>query len=122
MSIPQRSSRFIKCIRKLSFASIAISCIAGVSSAHAGEYCTQEKITQIITGSGMVFFTTDKSCPNWCQLPTAWSTDSINRSYSLMLSAFMSNRKVAFYWPTAATACQVVSVNSSPDNVIVQSE
>lgn len=56
-------------------------------SVWAGAYCYDEKLTSVIIASEGVYFTTDKSCPNWCRVNESWSEDAINRSYSMLLSA-----------------------------------
>lgn len=106
-------------MRKI-FLLLVISFIISFTTAvSAGQYCT-EHITQVIEHTnGNVYFTTDQSCPSWCELSRP-TTDSLNRGYSLLLSALLSGRYVRFYWPNASTPCQSEPAYSSPDSSALQ--
>ena len=81
------------------------------------EYCFNERITSVITQDGAVWFTTDKSCPNWCGLKSALSTDERSRQYSLLLTALTTERLVSFYWSQSASGsnCPVIPTLGAPD-------
>lgn len=89
-------------------------------SVWAGAYCYDEKLTSVIVNSGGIYFTTDKSCPNWCEINSSWSAEVINRSYSMLLSAQAQNRVVRFYWEEHATTCAgAVPVYANPTSLSI---
>lgn len=90
------------------------------STASAGAYCNNEKLTSIIVQGEQVYFTTDKSCPNWCQLDPTWSIDAFNRTYSMLLSAQAQKKEVRIYWREHSVACEgPVPTYSKPQNISI---
>lgn len=53
--------------------------LVSTSTAHADSYCS-ETVTQIIVKSDAVYFTTSKSCPNWCELNPSWDATAVDRA------------------------------------------
>lgn len=88
------------------------------TQAHAA-YCFAEKIGQIVLVGDVVYFTTDKTCPSWCEVNPTWSTDAKNRVYSMLLTAKTSNQLVSFHWPAATTACMALPTYARPDQVLL---
>lgn len=68
------------------FAMIAIPAgwlAAGSTSANARADCAKNIRAAILHVNGNVYFTTDKTCPNWCQ--ASWGSSSNNKSALAML-------------------------------------
>jgi len=80
--------------------------------------CT-ESVTQVIAhSSGNIYFTTDKTCANWCQLNYS-SADAVRRVYALLLAANAEQKNVSINW-TAITDCsQKNATYAAPDYVIL---
>ena len=85
--------------------SVIIS-MAFVTSASAGQYCPNEKITFLMLGNDFVNFRTDKSCLEGCKIDTSWPQNTANRAYSLLLSAQAQKIGLTFYWAEHTTPCQ----------------
>jgi hypothetical protein len=94
---------------------VAMSMIAMSSPARA-DYCT-ESVVQVIENGDQVFFTTNKSCPNWCQVNPALSESARDRMFSLLLTAASGGRKISTYFD-GVQACQAVPAYSSPVSII----
>ena len=92
---------------------MAISC---VSNARA-EYCNGQKITAVILTDDNVYFTTDKSCPNWCRISPGLAENQRDRMYSMLLTAASVNRRLSFYF-AEAQGCEAVPTYSTPTAVI----
>ena len=93
------------------------------SAANAGQYCQNEKITQILLGSstGAIIFKTDKSCTAGCKIRESWAPDLINKTYSMFLSAQAQNAGLTMYWEGHTSPCQgVVSEGTSPALVALE--
>src|SRR5438132_1056410 len=63
--------------------------------ASAGAYCYGEHITQVVLIQESIYFTTDVSCPNWCEVSPAWSATQQNRAYAGLLAAKLSGNSVS---------------------------
>lgn len=74
----------------------------------AGAYCTDEKITSLTMSGDSVYFTTDKSCSQWCKINPDWSEAAINRAYSMLMTAQSSDKGVRFYWNEHSVSCESV--------------
>lgn len=81
--------------------------------AHA-EYCANEKIVTVITQGTQIFFTTDKSCPNWCSIDTSWPAAAQDRAFSQLLTAQNAGKPITFFWNAGAVACAVQATFASP--------
>lgn len=97
---------------------LALMCVISTPAAHAGAYCAED-VTKVIISNGAIEFTTDKSCPNWCAIDSAWDTGSQNRAYAELLSARAMSAQVAFYWNDQASACSSTEVTGSSPAVLM---
>ncbi|HWW24737.1 MAG TPA: hypothetical protein VNZ85_02450 [Caulobacter sp.] len=104
-------------LRSLAVASGVLASLMFCQSAQA--YCFNEKIGQLVLVGENIYFTTDKTCASWCQVPTNWSADARNRVYSLLLTAKTTNTLVSFNWPTAPSACAALPTYSAFDQVFL---
>lgn len=103
-------------MRALATISGVLASLVFCQPAHA-EYCFSEKIGQLVLVGDNVYFTTNKTCASWCQVPANWSADARNRAYSLLLTAKTTNMLVSFNWPTASGACAALPTYSAFDQV-----
>ena len=98
------------------------SCVSAAFApalASAGAYCYGEHITQVVLIQESIYFTTDVSCPNWCEVSPAWSATQQNRAYAGLLAAKLSGSGVSFYWNEQTTSCSPVEpANSVPPTVV----
>ncbi|KRA64070.1 hypothetical protein ASD79_21135 [Caulobacter sp. Root655] len=69
------------------------------------EFCYGEKVGKVIVSGEYIYFTTNKTCTAWCQIPASWSSEAKNRAYSMLLTARSTNTLVNFSWPAASSAC-----------------
>jgi hypothetical protein len=97
-------------------AAAALLCI---STARA-EYCSGQKVTALILNDTSIYFTTDKSCPNWCRVAPGLAEKQQDRMYSMMLTAVSTGRTLTFFF-TEAQACEAVPTLSSPTAIIYTS-
>lgn len=104
---------------RLSAAIPVLTCITlcSISAAKADSYCS-ENVTGVIVLGDSLYFTTDKSCPNWCQINPNWDATAINRAMSAMMAAKTAGNTVEFEWPGTNTACSVEPTYSNPGVVI----
>lgn len=101
-------------LRKRTLAAAA-TLLAATSHAEAGAYCPQERLTSLIVQGDVIFFTTDKSCPGWCQVDQSWSVEGKKRAYATLLAAKISDRTVSFYWNELTSNCSgAVPTNAAP--------
>lgn len=106
---------------RIAMAILIATCAALISAAPASadSYCS-ETITQIIIKNDAVYFTTNKSCPNWCELNPSWDATTINRALSVMIAAKTSGSSVTFEWPDQSGPCSnVEQTYSAPGAVIM---
>jgi len=90
-------------------------------SGHArsvGVYC-QENVTSLVQFSdGFVYFTTDKTCPNWCKID--WTvSDAVKRAFATLLTARVSGKPVISYWPNLNSCGEINAVYAIPVLVIL---
>ncbi len=93
--------------------------LAAVSPSHAGDYCWNEKITQLILTGDDIFFTSEKSCLSWCRVNPAWSADAKNRAYATLLTARSTDRRVGFYFDSATVSCAAQVVSAWPSQILL---
>lgn len=107
-------------IRFRSVIGVCVVCAAAFSSsAWADAYCN-ETVTQLIIKNGAVYFTTSKSCPNWCALNTTWAASSISQAVALLTTARVTNQTITFEWSDQTSACSNTEVTySNPGAVIL---
>ena len=99
---------------------VALMFFVAPTVAHA-EYCWNERVTQVIVFGNNVFFTTNKSCPQWCGLTAGLSSDAYNRFYSILLTSFTTGKLVTTYWSQTAAGsnCPVVALYAAPDLISI---
>lgn len=96
----------------------AVALVFSSSSAFAIT-CSETVKSVIVHQNGNVYFTTDKTCPNWCGL--VWtSADSVSRAYALMLSTSAVPRKLVFAWTTISSCSEVNELYAVPSWVVDQ--
>ena len=97
---------------------LIISTALWSSHTHSATFC-QENVTQVIQGdNGNVWFTTDKTCPNWCKLNWVVS-DAVKRAYAALLTARVSGKPVTFYWQNLDSCGQINPIDTAPLHVIL---
>lgn len=100
----------------LRFLLSAAAVICCMSQAQAG-YCYGQKVTAVILNDDSIFFTTDKSCPNWCRVAAGLAESQKDRMYSMLLTAAATNRLLTLNF-TEAQACEVVPTYAAPAAII----
>lgn len=94
--------------------------IMAATSSQAGEYCWNESIQLLIMQGDDIYFTTDKTCPNWCTLHPEWSQEARKRAYATLLTAKTTGTPVTFFWHQHSTACESpLPVHSYPGSIIL---
>jgi|SRR5271155_4764440 len=82
-------------------------------------YCYGEQVNYVIWYGSAIYFTTNKSCPSWCQVDSTQASDVQDRAYSMLLSAKLSGNTLVIDWPQVTTSCAVVPGLSVPDIIIL---
>jgi hypothetical protein len=97
-----------------------VMCMLGCStSALAGSYCYSETVTSLIIQNNTVYFTTDKSCPSWCAIPSTWGAAMQSQAYAMLISARTTGPPVSFYWNDQSSSCSnIEAVGSSPTTLV----
>ena len=92
---------------------VSLALAIGCAGAQADVWCL-ETVTQVIMHSnGGVYFTTNATCPSWCQLN--WSTaDAISKGYAMLLSANAQGKQVNFDWPSLSNCTTQNATYASP--------
>jgi len=102
-------------LKKFWIAGILVFTSAVSTIGAAGEYCWNEKVQYVILNGDSVYFTTDRSCPNWCTLHPAWSADQRKQAYAMLMTAKTTERALTLYWNEHSTSCGgVVPVGAYP--------
>lgn len=84
------------------------------ATANAAVECGESVIGIILHSNGTVYFRTNGTCNQWCQL--TWSNaDQLNRGYAMMLSAQAQSKPLFFYWPNISSCGTQNAVYASPD-------
>ncbi|AJP70589.1 hypothetical protein TS85_00205 [Sphingomonas hengshuiensis] len=94
-----------------------IALLLTTSGAQAGAYCEQTIKLAIVNNAGGIYFTTDKSCLNWCQINPDISQAQQDRMYSMLLTSASNCRKVTIYFDSA-TGCEALPVYSQPSTFL----
>lgn len=85
---------------------------------HAATHCTEAVTRAILHANGGIYFTSDKTCPNWCQVN--WGTGEKNKNgYAMLLAAQTSARTITFYWTNIAACNEVNATYASPDYMML---
>lgn len=97
---------------------LACVALAAAPAAKADAYCS-ETVTLIIVKAGAVYFTTSKSCQNWCELNPAWDANTINRSVALMIAAKTTGSPMMFEWPDQSSSCSNTEQTYSEPGAVI---
>lgn len=98
-----------------------ITCVAVLSAplAHAEVYCN-ETVTSVIVAGDTVYFTTNETCPNWCEVNTSWDATATGRAMALLTTARTSpSLTIEFAWSQISSCGTAAPTYSSPDFVIL---
>lgn len=90
------------------------------STAGAAAYCTERLTNLIVKTDGAVYFTTNSTCPNWCQLNFSAGAAK-SQGYAMLLAAMSTDRDVRFYWLNISSCSSINATNSSPDHFYISS-
>src|SRR5580704_8638770 len=72
-------------------------------AAYADATCTENVTGLISHTNGYVYFTTDQTCPSWCQINFA-TPDANKEAYAMLLSANAQGKTIVFSWANL-TSC-----------------
>ena len=87
------------------------------SIASAGVDCSERVNHAILHQNGNVYFTTDKTCPNWCQIK--WTNDGDkDRAYSTLLAARVTQKNMTFYWASLNSCDDKNATYTSPSYMV----
>jgi hypothetical protein len=97
---------------------IFMTAMALLSSNAASAATCNEKVINIISHSnGNIYFTTDQTCPSWCQL--AGNPAFIKQSYAMFLTAGATDKTIAFAWNNLASCGEKNAVYAIPDFMVL---
>ena len=82
--------------------------------------CSGEIITTVTTVGDEVYFTTDKSCPNWCKLSSSLSASAKDRFYAQLLTASVTKTHVDIFWQLVSTPCAVEPAGAEPTHLVLR--
>ena len=99
--------------RRMSF----LILIGSPMMASAGVHCAEKIKSAILHQNGNVYFTSTKTCPNWCQIKWVGEGDK-DRAFSTLLAARTADREVTFYWPELSSCSSVNPTYQSPGYVV----
>jgi hypothetical protein len=97
---------------------LACLALARTQVAHATAWCS-ETVTELIVSGDTVYFTTNESCPNWCEISTSWDTTATNRAFSLLTSARVASLPIEFEWGQLSACGSAVPTYSSPASLLL---
>jgi len=82
--------------------------------ANAGVSCIEKVTNAILHKNSNVYFKTDKTCNNWCQIKWVGEGDK-DRALSMLLTAKATDKPIGFYWGNI-NSCEAKNVTyESPD-------
>jgi hypothetical protein len=82
-------------------------------------FCFNESISYVIVSGDDIYFTTDKSCPDWCKVNASWSADAKKRAYAALLAAKMADRTISFAFSELTSTCAgPVPTYASPTHIL----
>ena len=87
------------------------------TASHAGVHCTEAVKTVVLHQNGNVYFTSSKTCPNWCQIKWAGEGDK-DRALSQLLVARTTEKPLTFYWRELNNCETINPTYSSPEYVV----
>jgi len=83
------------------------------SAAEANIECTENIVAVILHVNGNIYFQSDQTCGNWCQVNMG--TDAMNKNvYAMLLSAKMGGRPLLFNWPNLASCSSQNATYAAP--------
>lgn len=86
--------------------------------AHAEVYCN-ETITSVIMAGDNVYFTTNESCPNWCEINPNWDAVAVDRAMGILMTARTEpSGTVEFAWSQISSCGAAAPTYASPDQLI----
>jgi hypothetical protein len=82
--------------------------IGVASTASAGSYCYNETVTTVIMQGDQIFFTSNPSCPNWCEVNGSWSAAAQARAFAMLTTAKVAGMPLSFYWTDQSGSCSSI--------------
>lgn len=82
------------------FFCLAISSIQVFAAAD----CKEQIEDLVIHNNGNIYFSTNLTCPHWCQLDMGGEKQT-DRAYSMLLAARVKGEGLMFRWNSAITSC-----------------
>ncbi|MDR7050152.1 hypothetical protein J2X54_002633 [Duganella sp. 3397] len=80
-----------------------------------------EKVGNIISHTnGVIFFTTEKTCPSWCQV--GGNAATVKNSYAMLLAAQASGKKMVFNWQDISTCDEKNKTYAIPGYMVIGPE
>ncbi len=103
---------------RLSLVVATVLLAAGTGAANARVDCVEAVTGAVLHVNGNIYFTTDKTCPNWCQVN--WGSSAANKNaFAMLLAAKTSARQITFDWPYLASCTEINTGGASPDYMIL---
>ncbi|WP_146012294.1 hypothetical protein [Janthinobacterium sp. AD80] len=84
-----------------------------ISTTANAAFCDENIVTLISHSNGNVYFTTDKTCQYWCQI--SGNPAFIKQTYAMMMTAQLTNKKLAFAWNELTACNEINKVYAVPD-------
>lgn len=82
--------------------------------ANAAVTCTEKITSVILHKNSSVYFTTDRTCPSWCQIK--WNVDEDRaKAFTLMLTAKTTNKDISIHWNELDSCADKNITYSTPD-------
>ncbi|WP_444909310.1 hypothetical protein [Microbulbifer sp. TRSA005] len=107
-----------KLIKSLIYSVVAVILLN--NAVYASVQCSEKVLRTIVHKNGSVYFSTDKTCADmWCKIDFE-DPKQIDRAYSMLLSATVADKSVAFVWPNISTCDEKNSNQASPDYLDVR--
>jgi hypothetical protein len=100
---------------------VAIFALLASPQANAGAYCYGEIVTGVFMQGGSVYFTTSKSCPNWCLVGSAWNATEQSQAFAMLVASKTTGETMTFYWNEQTSECSPAEpVSASPTLIAMQ--
>ena len=106
-------------IKKLLKLAICAGVLSWATSAQVASAVTcPEMVNNVIShSSGYVYFTSSRTCANWCMI--AGKPEYITQTYALLLVAQSKKRQVQLAWTSLDSCDQQNALYAIPDYVII---
>lgn len=105
--------RTVKAGNTAVIATLVASCLLGSRAAQAVT-CSEQVTYLILHENGSIFFETNQTCPNWCELNFATAEQDDN-GYAMLMAAKTQGISVDFDWPNISSCTAVNATYASPD-------